>query len=205
MKESGILHIGKIPIHWEVIKNKYIMQKQKRICEKYSGEKILSLTMNGVIVRNLENPTGKMPTTFDGYQFIEKDNLLLCLFDIDVTPRCVGIIENNGLTSPAYSQYVLLDKRCLRYMYYLLLSFDNQKSLLYLSKNLRSSLTEENFGLIDTILPPISEQKQIVEYLDKKCAEIDTLISIKQQKIEKLNEYKKSLIYEYVTGKKEVC
>ena len=50
----------------------------------------------------------------------------------------------------------------------------------------------------------LSEQQQIAEYLDKKCAEIDELISIKQQKIEKLTEYKKSLIYEYVTGKKQV-
>ena len=54
------------------------------------------------------------------------------------------------------------------------------------------------------VIPPLSEQQQIAEYLDKKCAEIDELISIKQQKIEKLTEYKKSLIYEYVTGKKQV-
>lgn len=54
------------------------------------------------------------------------------------------------------------------------------------------------------VLPPFWLQQQIADYLDKKCADIDSLISIKQQKIEKLQEYKKSLIYEYVTGKKEV-
>jgi type I restriction enzyme S subunit len=52
--------------------------------------------------------------------------------------------------------------------------------------------------------PPMEEQQSIADYLDKKCGEIDTLISIKQQKIESLKEYKKSIIYEYVTGKKEV-
>lgn len=204
MKDSGILHIGNVPGHWSVKKHKYIFKKQKSICEKYVGESILSLTMNGVIVKDLNNPTGKMPTTFDGYQYVEKGNLLLCLFDIDVTPRCVGVIKNNGLTSPAYSQYQIISGDNVTYFYYLLLALDFKKELLYLSKNLRSSLSDELFGLIDTIVPPIDEQQQIVDYLDEKHVKIDKLITLKQEKIEKLQEYKKSLIYEYVTGKKEV-
>lgn len=204
MKDSGILHIGNVPGHWSVKKHKYIFKKQKSICEKYVGESILSLTMNGVIVKDLNNPTGKMPTTFDGYQYVEKGNLLLCLFDIDVTPRCVGVIKNNGLTSPAYSQYQIISGDNVTYFYYLLLALDFKKELLYLSKNLRSSLSDELFGLIDTIVPPIDEQQQIVDYLDEKYVKIDKLITLKQEKIEKLQEYKKSLIYEYVTGKKEV-
>ena len=59
-------------------------------------------------------------------------------------------------------------------------------------------------GSLRFILPTTVEQKEIVEYLDNKCSKIDKLIEIKQSKIAKLNEYKKSLIYEYVTGKKEV-
>ena len=54
------------------------------------------------------------------------------------------------------------------------------------------------------IFPPLSEQQAIASYLDSKCSEIDSLIAIKQQKIEELKDYKKSVIYEYVTGKKEV-
>ena len=65
-------------------------------------------------------------------------------------------------------------------------------------------ISRSNLGLIQIGLPPLEEQQQITDYLDKKCAEIDKLIAIKQQKIETLTEYKKSLIYEYVTGKKEV-
>ena len=203
-KDSGILHIGQIPLHWRVKKHKYVFKKEKILCEKYAGEDILSLTMNGVIVRDLDNPMGKMPTTFDGYQYVKEGNLLLCLFDIDVTPRCVGVIKNNGLTSPAYSQYRIISGDNVNYFYYLLLALDFKKDLLYLSKNLRSSLSDENFGLIETIIPPSQEQQQIVDYLDEKCGQIDRLIAIKQEKIEKLQEYKKSLIYEYVTGKKEV-
>ena len=204
LKDSGILHIGQIPLHWRVKKHKYVFKKEKILCEKYAGEDILSLTMNGVIVRDLDNPMGKMPTTFDGYQYVKEGNLLLCLFDIDVTPRCVGVIKNNGLTSPAYSQYRIISGDNVNYFYYLLLALDFKKDLLYLSKNLRSTLSDENFGLIETIIPPSQEQQQIVDYLDEKCGKIDRLIAIKQEKIEKLQEYKKSLIYEYVTGKKEV-
>ena len=53
-------------------------------------------------------------------------------------------------------------------------------------------------------IPPLSEQREIADYLDRKCADIDALIALKQQKIEELKQYKKSLIYEYVTGKKQV-
>ena len=118
MKNSGVEWIGEIPEDWETIRNKRIMKKVKNICEHYNNENVLSLTMNGVIVRDLDNPNGKMPLTFDGYQYINENNLLMCLFDIDVTPRCVGIIKNNGVTSPAYSQFELTEKADVNYFYY---------------------------------------------------------------------------------------
>jgi type I restriction enzyme S subunit len=104
MKDSGIEWIGEIPEEWEILPHKYVMHKEKVICEHYDGQDIISLTMNGVIVRDL-TAGGKMPTTFDGYQYVEPDDMLLCLFDIDVTPRCVGIVRNYGVTSPAYSRF----------------------------------------------------------------------------------------------------
>ena len=200
-KESGISYLGKIPLSWKVIKHKAILFKEKKICDKYNNEPVLSLSMDGVIVRDLDNPTGKMPTTFDGYQYVKKGNLLLCLFDIDITPRCVGIINNDGVTSPAYSQYVLQKGNCLKYYYYLLLAIDNNKSFVHLSKNLRSSLSEDNFGLIDTIQPSYEEQIEIADYLDKKIDNIDTLIKNRNSSIEKLIEYRTSMLYEYLTGK----
>ena len=106
MRHSGIEWIGEIPMEWKVLPHKYIMRKKKEIQEHYSGQDIISLTMNGVIVRDLD-AGGKMPLTFDGYQVVYPNNLLLCLFDIDVTPRCVGLINNYGVTSPAYSQFVV--------------------------------------------------------------------------------------------------
>lgn len=204
MKESGIEWIGQIPCDWKVLASKWLMRETKTIREKYSGESVLSLTTKGVITRDLDNPSGKMPATFDGYQFVEAGNLLMCLFDIDVTPRCIGLIKNDGVCSPAYSQFKLNGLADAEYYYYYYLSLDYTKELLHLAKNLRHSLTEEQFGAIPTVLPPMETQKEIAAYLNKKCADIDRVLEIKQAKIEKLEQYKRSLIYEYVTGKKEV-
>lgn len=203
MKDSGIEWIGKIPEDWSVIAHKYVMYKDKKICEHYNGEDIISLTMSGVIKRDLD-AGGKMPTTFDGYQYVEPEDLLLCLFDIDVTPRCVGVVKDYGITSPAYSRFKVNKGYFNKYYDYLLRMIDNDKVFVHLAKNLRSSLKEDDFGAIKTIVPPMLEQKQISDYLDNKCSEIDKLITKKEQLIKELETYKKSLIYEYVTGKKEV-
>ncbi len=200
MKDSGVQWIGDMPANWSTMPNKYVMRKVKKICPKYNGEQILSLTMNGVIIRDLD-AGGKMPTTFDGYQYIEPDNLLMCLFDIDVTPRCIGLIKDFGLTSPAYSQFIMSDNAFAPYYVYYYTMIDNDKTLLHLAKNLRHSLTEEQLGAISVIVPPYEEQKEIADYLDSKIAEIDSIIALKKQQIETIEEYKKSLIFEYVTGK----
>ena len=204
LKNSTLEWIGTVPVHWEIKPNKYLMKKLKRIQPIYDGEDIISLTVNGVIKRDLDNPSGKMPTSFDGYQFVYPGNLLMCLFDIDVTPRCIGLIKDFGLTSPAYSQFVLNNGVDASYYYYYYLNLDFNKELLHLAKNQRHSLNEEQFGAIKTVVPPFEEQKEIAKYLDEKCVEIDSCISAKKEQISTLEAYKKSIIFEYVTGKKEV-
>ena len=203
MKDSGIEWVGKVPVTWKIMPNKYIMTKKKVIKEVYDDENIISLSMNGVIVRDLE-AGGKMPKTFDGYQIVYPGNLLMCLFDYDVTPRCIGLIKDYGVTSPAYSQFVMNNDNYSGYYYYYYLMIDHAKTLLHLAKNLRHSFTEEQLGAILAPVPTVEEQYQIVNYLDTKCSEIDTLIADKKRQLDTLADYKKSLIYEYVTGKKEV-
>lgn len=202
-KETPISWARRIPSHWEYMPNKYIMKKVKDICSIYTNEDIISLSMNGVIVRDLD-AGGKMPTSFNGYQFVYPGNLLMCLFDYDVTPRCIGFINNKGITSPAYSQFEMKNGNDAKYYYYYYLMIDNTKELLHLAKNLRHSFTEDELGKINQVVPPIEEQIQIAKYLDERCAKIDSIITDKKEQLKSLEEYKKSLIYEYVTGKKEV-
>ena len=203
MKDSGFEWIGSIPSHWRLVPNKRVMHKEKRICEKYTDQDIISLTMNGVIVRDLGGG-GKMPTSFDGYQYVYPGELLMCLFDIDVTPRCVGRVYNEGLTSPAYSSFILHEGMNLDYYYYYYLMMDHTKELLHLSKNLRHSLTEEQLGQIKVPVPPMDEQIEIGRVLDRKTTQIDALIAEKEALIKELDAYKKSLIFEVVTGKRKV-
>ena len=198
MKNSGLKWIGEIPYSWNVMPNKYLMKKKKVICPVYKGEDILSLTMKGVIVRDLD-AGGKMPTSFDGYQRLEPGNLLMCLFDIDVTPRCIGLIKQEGLSSPAYSQFELNDMGNAEYYCYYYTMLDNDKTLLHLAKNLRHSLTEDQLGAISVIVPPIQEQKKIADFLDAKCSEIDALTADIQTQIDTLEQYKRSIITEAVT------
>ena len=199
MKDSGIEWIGEIPDGWEVLAHKYIMHKEKSICEHYNGEDIISLTLNGVVKRDLENPSGKMPTTFDGYQFVEPNDLLLCLFDIDVTPRCVGLVKDHGLTSPAYSRFKVHSGFCNSYYDYLLRFIDDEKVFVHLSKNLRSSLTESDFSAIKTVVPPKAEQQRIADYLDNGTFEINTLLSKTRSSIEEYKKLKQAVITQAVT------
>lgn len=198
MKDSGIEWIGQIPKDWDVVPHKRVMHKVKKICEQYNGEDIISLTMNGVIKRDL-TAGGKMPTSFDGYQYVKPNDLLLCLFDIDVTPRCVGVVKDYGVTSPAYSRFVMHDGYYNAYYDYLLRAIDDDKVFVHLSKNLRSSLTESDFGAIKTCVPSLAEQEHIAAFLDAECAEIDTVLEKTRASIEEYKKLKQAIITQVVT------
>lgn len=197
-KNSNIPWVGEIPSSWRTIPNKRVMNKKKDICSKWTGEDVMSLTMNGVIVRDLINPSGKMPATFDGYQYLEDGNLLMCLFDIDVTPRCIGRVKHNGVTSPAYSRFVLNPNFDVDYYYYYYLMLDYSKELLHLAKNIRYSFTEEQLGVLKVPCPPYEEQKAISSFLDNQCSEIDASIEIVKNSIEDYRQWKASIIAETV-------
>ena len=198
MKDSEIPWIGEISKTWQVMPYKRIMHKEKELLEKYNGEDVLSLTMRGVIVRDLDGG-GKMPSSFDGYQKVYSGEILQCLFDIDVTPRCVGLIKNDGITSPAYSRFVVHSNAYAAYYNHQLRYMDDNKVLLHLSKNIRSSLKEDDFGVVNTCVPPLIEQQRIAEFLDRKCGEIDETIALQEEFIEELKAYKQSVITEAVT------
>ena len=81
-KDSGVKWLGEIPGHWEVLPLKYIFKLQKKLVGRNSNKyKLLSLTLQGIKVRDLENPTGKFPSSFDSYQIVEPGDFIFCNFD----------------------------------------------------------------------------------------------------------------------------
>ena len=209
MKDSGVEWIGEIPEHWELtrIKNKFQLRNEKNDEPDLSKVNLISLyTDLGVVQHSdLEETTGNKAVTAEGYKKVyEGDivvNIILCWMG------AVGKSAFNGVTSPAYDIYKPLQNTHSDYYHYLFRTKRfNGECYRYgrgiMMMRWRTYSTE--FSSIFIPEPPIEEQQAIADYLDRKCSQIDKLIALKQQKIEKLQQYKKSLIYEYVTGKKEV-
>ena len=199
-KNSNVNFIGTIPSEWDLVRNKHLFSKSKNIVGHRWGQfPVLSLTKQGVIIKDIEKNEGKMPSDFSTYQVVNQGNLLMCLFDIDVTPRCVGYIENKGIVSPAYSEIKPITDIFVKYYFYWYLMLDIDKQLLHLSKNLRNSLSTEDFMAINIVKPSLEEQIKISNYLDKKLSEIDNNISKNKELISLLEEKKVALINQCVT------
>lgn len=205
MRDSGVDWIGEIPAHWKITKNKWLFRKVKNIVgcdqEKYP---VLSLSIKGVIEKDREDNTGKIPTQYeDYYQIVECGNLLLCLFDMDVTPCIVGYIPQDGIVSPAYSHYTSANSKSasMRFYYWWFLYMQHQRLFVSLSNNIRNSINAEHFGSMPSPQPPIDEQEKIAEYLEKKTAKIEGLIADITAQIEKLKQYRQIVIHDAVTGK----
>ncbi len=199
-KDSGILWIGQIPKHWEVIRNKYVFTHKKEIVgSKFKNFDILSLTKNGIKIIVESDQKGKVPDSFETYQIVKKDDIVMCLFDLDVSAVFSGISKYSGIISPAYKIFNPKENLNFKYAgYFFDFVFVNRKFKQY-SKNIRFTLGTDEFMNLKIPLPPLNEQKKIAEFLDKKCEIIDKRLSNLERKIKSLKEYKKSLISECVT------
>jgi type I restriction enzyme S subunit len=103
-KPSGVAWLGDIPEHWEALSNKHIFKLKKNLVGKKSGDFVLlSLTLNGVIKRDMENPQGKFPAEFNTYQEVNNGDFIFCLFDVEETPRTVGLSNYDGMITGAYT------------------------------------------------------------------------------------------------------
>lgn len=201
-KDSGVEWLGMVPEHWELIPNKYIFNLKKNLVGKKSSQyTLLSLTLNGIIKRDMDNPQGKFPAEFDTYQEVKKDDFVFCLFDVEETPRCIGLSGFEGMITGAYTVYEVDFNFNKRFLYYFYLNLDNNKRLKPLYTGLRNTISKDNFFAFKTFVPPIHEQIAIANYLDQKTAQIDRAIELKEQTIALLKERKQIVIQELVIGK----
>lgn len=208
MKDSGVEWIGEIPAEWSVqrIKTIFSIRNERNYLPLEQVNLISLYTDKGVVQHcDIEKTTGNKASNADGYKKVYPNdmivNIILCWMG------AIGRSNYAGVTSPAYDVYVPSSKiECKFYHYYFrTLGFSgdcykNGRGIMAM----RWRTYSDQFRSIKVVVPPLEEQKKIVGYLDAKCAEIDGLIAKKEQLIKELESYKKSLIYEVVTGKSEV-
>lgn len=199
-KDSGVAWLGEVPEHWGIYPNRRLFEERKVPVGKRAHEyKLLSLTLNGVIPRDMENPKGKFPAEFNTYSEVEPNDLVFCLFDLDETPRTVGISPCPGMITGAYTIFKPKLEVNPKYQFYYYLSLDEQKALKPLYTGLRKTISRSTFASAKSPCPPRAEQDRIVAFLDEKTAQIDALIAKKQRQIELLDEQKAILINRAVT------
>ena len=210
LKDSGIKWIGKIPEHWEVIKIKNAFNIISGATPKtdnmaYWDGEITWITPADYNTEDKMISSGKRNITLAGLNscgtsIVPEGSIIFSkrapigLVAINVVPLCTNQGCISCIPKPSVNT---------KYFYYLMSVLTDWFEL-FGSGTTFKELSTKNFANFILSQPPFSEQQAIADYLNQRCSEIDELISIKQQKIEKLKEYKKSLIFECVTGKRKV-
>ena len=194
-KDSGDEWLGEIPSEWNLVRNKQAFQFVKTLVgEKSKNFQLLSLTLNGIIPRDIDSGKGKFPAEFNTYQKVNEEDLVFCLFDIDETPRTIGISKYNGMITGAYNVARCYNTVNSKYMYYYYFSIDEYKGLKPFYTGLRKVVRTETFMNIQLGLPSLQEQQQIANFLDMATAKIDTLIAKQTKLIELLKEKRQALV-----------
>lgn len=192
--------IGNVPSHWELRANKYIFSLKKQSVGKRSAEyDLLSLTLRGIIKRDMENPEGKFPAEFDTYQEVNPGDFVFCHFDVEETPRTVGLSDFHGMITGAYTVYRTQSSVDPRFLLYFYLNADSNKKLRSLYTGLRNTISKDAFAAFKTPLPPLPEQRAIAVFLDEKCTKIDDAVKIKEDQIALLRERRQIIIRDVVT------
>lgn len=199
-KDSGVAWIGKIPNEWKIVRQKNIFSLTKILVEEsWETTPLLSLTTKGIKCIDIGTTSGKVPDSYNTYQIVKPGDLVMCLFDLDCSAVFSGLSKTYGMISPAYKVLKVNEEYDpLYYSYWFDYIFDGRK-FMYLSKNIRYSLTYDEFASLNIPNPSYAEQKTIASFLDKKCVEIDSLIALQDEMISELQAYKQSVITETVT------
>ena len=207
MKDSQSMWFGQIPDDWNMRKMKYIFKIQKYIAGE-EGHTVLSITQKGIKPKDLSKNEGQLAESYSNYQLVHIGDF--AMNHMDLLTGWVDVSKYEGVTSPDYRVFGLIDKDnyCSQYYLYLMQMCYTNRIFYGLGQGVsglgRWRLQADKFLNFSITVPSYEEQQEIANYLDKKCSAIDELIAKKEQYPLEIENYKKSLIYEYVTGKKAV-
>lgn len=206
MRDSGIAWVGDIPVHWITHPLYFYFGERKNKNALGLETNLLSLSYGKIIRKDINSNGGLLPESFNTYNIIEKDDIIIRPTDLQNDKRSLrtGIAREHGIITSAYIAMKAIKSVNPEYFHYLLHAYDVMKVFYNMGNGVRQGLNFSEFSRLMVFEPTIEEQNAIVAYLKEKCDEIDLAIAEKKQQIETIEEYKKSLIFEYVTGKKEV-
>lgn len=202
-KDSGIQWIGNMPAHWDVIRGKYILRYMQKPVREDDG--VITCFRDGeVTLRSNRREDGfTMSDKEIGYQGIDVGDLVV--HGMDGFAGSIGISDSRGKASPVLN--VLDTDQCKRYIMYYLRSMAYSDVFLALATGIRVRSCDLRWNKLAELsypVPPLNEQNAIVKHIDSVLSKADAVIADKKAQLATLDEYKKSLIFEYVTGKKEV-
>lgn len=200
-KNSGVEWLGEVPEHWNIFPIGHGLEpiKNNNVGEDWNKTQLLSLTLNGIIERDINSGKGKSHSDYSTYQRIEKGDFVFCLFDIEETPRTVGLSTKQGMITSAYTAFKPNHNVEPKFLYYLFESIDEVKGFGSEYSGLRKTIRPTRFVKLNVCYPTIDEQNQIAEFLDNETAKIDNLIAKQEQLIVLLEEQRKSVISHAVT------
>ena len=200
-QESGVAWLNEVPKHWKVQLGRGYLKPKK---VKNTGNKVktvLSLSYGKIIVKPEEKLYGLVPESFETYQIVEPGDIIVRATDLqnDHTSLRIGLVEDYGIITSAYLCLQPSEEMDSKFAYYLLHAYDLLKVYYGMGSGLRQNLDYTDFKYLPLTVPDLEEQKRIVEFLDRKTAEIDEAIAHKQRLIELLQEQKAILINQAVT------
>ena len=201
MKNSGIEWVGDIPAEWETHPIYYYFGERKHKNSLGKEGNLLSLSYGKVIRKDITSSDGLLPENYNGYNIVEKNDIVLRLTDLQNDKRSLrtGLVKERGILTSAYVTLRPIKEEFSPFFHYVLHAYDVMKVFYNMGNGVRQGLNFDELSKCMLIAPPLSEQKAIVEFLDKKCGEVDALIADIQQEIETLEQYKRSVITEAVT------
>lgn len=206
MKDSGIEWVGEIPVHWPVhpVYSYYGERKNKNRLGK--EDNLLSLSYGRVIRKDINTNDGLLPESFNTYNIVEAGDIIIRPTDLQNDKRSLrtGLVKEHGIITSAYIDLCPLKQVDSRYFHFLLHAYDVMKVFYNMGNGVRQGLNYSEFSRLMVFEPPYEEQVAMANYLETKVTEVDAIIEQKKEQMAVLDAYKRSLIFEYVTGKKEV-
>lgn len=206
MKDSGIEWVGMIPVHWSLHPVYTYFGERKNKNRFGTEDNLLSLSYGRVIRKDINTSDGLLPESFNTYNIVEAGDIIIRPTDLQNDKRSLrtGLVKEHGIITSAYIDLYPIKKLDSRFFHYLLHAYDVMKVFYNMGNGVRQGLNYSEFSRLMVFEPTYDEQVAIADYLDGKITEIDSIIEQKKEQLSVLEAYKKSLIFEYVTGKKEV-